>query len=682
MVSEEALLLRWIVLLPLLSAAVHGLMIGVVRRATPRWFVIATTCGSVLLSFVLSCLAFYDLVSLEGEAQVLTDRLYTWIGVGLGSSRFTVDLGFRFDALSAVLCLVVTGVGSIIHVYSIAYMEDDHRDDRGFQRFFCYLNLFTFAMLALVLADNLVLLFLGWEGVGLCSYLLIGFWFSDRHNAYCGHKAFVVNRIGDFGFLIGIFLLFRAFVEAGVPAGTGFQEITIHFDAIRDVTLEAPFGLFGETWRLVDVVGLCFFLGAAGKSAQIPLYVWLPDAMAGPTPVSALIHAATMVTAGIYLVCRLSLLYAAAPVASAVIAWTGALTAILAATIAIAQTDIKKVLAYSTVSQLGYMFLAVGCGAYVGAVFHLVTHAFFKALLFLAAGSVILAMHHEQDVRKMGALRGRLPITHAVALIGVLAIAGVPPLSGFFSKDEILLSAFAATEVPGHLWLYGIGIVTAVLTSFYTFRLYYLVFRGDSRLPEPLRDRVREQPPGILNPLWVLAGLAAVGGLLGIPQAYADLLPFTVEDSHSLDNFLSSMLVTRGHGLDHATEYLLAGAAITATLLGFVVARMLYRRGLSSAERLARVLAWPHRLLERKYFVDEIYDAVFVRPLVRFSDRVLARRVDAGWIDGGLVEGSARAVRLLASGGLRRLQSGLPQGYLASMLFGAAAILWWVLRTP
>ncbi|MEM7409514.1 MAG: NADH-quinone oxidoreductase subunit L [Myxococcota bacterium] len=680
MVIEETTLLRWIVFLPLLSAVVNGTMIGVVRRPTPRWGVIGLSCGAVLLSFVLSCTAFYTLVSLDGELRLLHDRLYTWIGVGIGARRLTADLAFQFDALSAVLCLVVTGVGSLIHLYSIAYMEDDHRDDRGFQRFFCYLSLFTFSMLVLVLADNLVLLFVGWEGVGLCSYLLIGFWYGDRENAYAGSKAFLVNRIGDFGFLIGIFLLWTAFVEAGAPAGVSFAEIALHFERIQDVTLAAPLGLFGESWRLVDVVGLCFLLGAVGKSAQLPLYVWLPDAMAGPTPVSALIHAATMVTAGIYLVCRLSFLYAAAPVASATIAWVGGATALFAATIAVAQTDIKKVLAYSTVSQLGYMFLAAGCGAYVGAIFHLVTHAFFKALLFLAAGSVILAMHHEQDVRQMGALRGRMPFTHAVFLIGVLAITGVPLTSGFFSKDEILVSAFAATAVPGHLWLYGLGIVTAVLTSLYMFRLYYLVFRGDSRLADNLRDKVREQPSGIVNPLWVLAGLALVGGLLGIPQAYADLLPFAVEDSHSLYNFLSPVLVGEGHGLDHATEYLLAGAAITATLLGFLLARMTYRRGLANGERVARWFAWPHRLLERKYFVDELYDVALVRPLVWLSDRFLFRQVDARWIDAGLVDGSARAVRGFAHTALRRFQSGLSQSYLASMLIGAAAILWWVSR--
>ena len=417
MVNQQTELLRWIPLLPLIAAAVHGVMIGLMRRSAPRWVVIALSCGSVLLSFALSCVAFVELTALPAESRFLVDTLYTWIGAGIGETRLAADLAFRLDPLSAVMILVVTGVGSLIHLYSIGYMDDDHREDKGFQRFFCFLNLFTFSMLMLVLGDNLALMFVGWEGVGLCSYLLIGFWYSDRFNAYCGSKAFIVNRIGDFGFLIGIFLLFRAFVEAGVPATLSFSEIERSFDAIRELTLAAPF--WGPEWRLVNVVGLCFFVGACGKSAQIPLYVWLPDAMAGPTPVSALIHAATMVTAGVYMVCRLSFLYADAELASAVVAWTGALTALFAASIAITQTDIKKVLAYSTVSQLGYMFLAAGCGGYTGAMFHLVTHAFFKALLFLGAGSVILAMHHEQDIEKMGGLWRRIRQTGVVFLAAV-----------------------------------------------------------------------------------------------------------------------------------------------------------------------------------------------------------------------------------------------------------------------
>ena len=674
MIESQETLLRWIPLLPLLAAVVHGLMIGLLRRSAPRWFVIALSCGSVGLSFLFSCIVFFSLVGLPGDSRVLTDHLYTWIGVGIGVSRFTADLALRADVLSAVMILVVTGVGFLIHVYSIGYMDDDHRDDRGFQRFFCYLNLFTFSMLVLVLGDNLVLMFLGWEGVGLCSYLLIGFWFSDRHNAYCGSKAFIVNRIGDFGFLIGIFLLFKAFVDVGAPAGVAFADIATHFEAISALTLTSPFG--GE-WRLVDVIGLCLFVGAMGKSAQIPLYVWLPDAMAGPTPVSALIHAATMVTAGVYMVCRLSFLYAEAHLASAVIAWTGGLTALFAATIAVTQTDIKKVLAYSTVSQLGYMFLAAGCGGYVAAVFHLVTHAFFKALLFLGAGSVILAMHHEQDVRKMGGLASRIPRTHLVFLVGVLAIAGVPPLSGFFSKDEILVTAFTA-HLPGHMWLYAMGLLTAAITSFYMFRLYFLTFRGESRVSPHARDQIHEPAATVINPLYVLAVLSIFGGILGIAQAYGDI--FGVEHSHSLHNWLSPIFPAGGeHHLAHSTEYGLAAAAVAMMGVGLLLARTLYRGDAAPARQLAQRFAGFHRVLSNKYYVDELYDAVVVRPLVRLSDAVLFRLVDAGLIDGVGVNGSARTVRGLAAHLLRYLHSGLTQGYVASMLIGTALILYFVL---
>ena len=667
-------LLRWIPLLPLLAAAFHGVAIGIVRRPTPRWAVIALSCGAVVLSFLLSCYAFIELVSLPGGSSVLVDRLYTWFGAGIGSTRFTADLAFRVDPLSAVMILVVTGVGSLIHVYSIGYMDDDDRDDRGFQRFFCYMNLFTFSMLMLVLGDNLVLMFLGWEGVGLCSYLLIGFWYSDRANAYCGSKAFIVNRIGDFGFLIGIFLLFKAFVDAGVPAGVGFAEIAEHFEKIAGVAIATP---WGSEWLLVNVIGLCFFVGAAGKSAQIPLYVWLPDAMAGPTPVSALIHAATMVTAGVYMVCRLSFLYAAAPVASALIAWTGALTALFAATIAIAQTDIKKVLAYSTVSQLGYMFLAAGCGGYTGAIFHLVTHAFFKALLFLGAGAVILAMHHEQDIEKMGGLRRRIPRTHIVFFTGVYAISGFPLASGFFSKDEILVTAWAS-HVPGHQALYTIALLTAGITAFYMWRLYFKTFHGESRAAVEAAQHVHEPAALIVNPLFVLAFLSVFGGMLGIPQIYGDW--FGIENMHSLNNFLAPIWPpAEPHQVAHVTELLMTGAAVGIALLGFGIAHHLYVQRPELPGRIAERLAGFHTLLVHKYYVDELYDAVVVRPLVKFSDAVLFRAVDAGLIDGVAVNGTATAVRALAANGLRRFQSGLAQSYVASMLVGTGAILWYLL---
>jgi NADH-quinone oxidoreductase subunit L len=665
--------LRWIPLLPLAAAVFHGVMIGLVRRSAPRFAVVALSCGSVGLAFLISGYCFFTLAGLNDEHRVLSDHLFTWFSTGVGDSRFSAEMALRMDPLSSVMSLVVTGVGFLIHVYSIGYMDDDHRDDRGFQRFFCYLNLFTFSMLVLVLGDNLVLMFAGWEGVGLCSYLLIGFWYSDRWNAYCGSKAFIVNRIGDFGFLIGIFLLFGALAQVGSPS-VAFADIQASFDKIKDLTVAAPF--WGQTWRLVDLIGLCFFVGAMGKSAQLPLYVWLPDAMAGPTPVSALIHAATMVTAGVYMVCRLNFLYTEAHIASAVVAWVGAVTALFAATIAVAQSDIKKVLAYSTVSQLGYMFVAAGTGAYTGAIFHLVTHAFFKALLFLAAGAVILAMHHEQDIFKMGGLKRSIRRTRAVFLVGVVAIAGFPPLSGFFSKDEILLSAYAS-HVPGHLWLYGLGLATAGLTSFYMFRLYYLVFHRECRAPADVREHIHEPPATVLHPLYVLAFLSIVGGLFGFPVAYGEAIG--VEDSHSLANWLSKVVGEPSHHLELSAELGLAAVAIGVATVGWLIAYTLYLRKPELPAVLAAQARGLHALLANAYRVDSLYDALFVRPLVWLSDRVLFRFVDAGVIDGVGVNGLAQAVRGVAGSGLKYLHSGLAQSYVFSMLVGVAGVLWYLL---
>jgi NADH-quinone oxidoreductase subunit L len=674
---NETHLLRWIVLLPLLAAVYHGLAIGLVRRASDRRFVAALSCGAVIGSFVLSCFALGKLVQIpRGPTRFLVDDVYTWIGAGVASTRFSAEIGFQLDPLSTVMILVVTFVGSLIHVYSVGYMEDDHREDKGFQRFFCYLNLFMFSMLVLVLADNIVLMFLGWEGVGLCSYLLIGFWYSDRHNAFCGAKAFVVNRIGDFAFLVGIFLLFSALAQAGTPV-TSFREIAAGFGGIRDATVAVPAWLpFGPTWPLVEVVAVCFFLGACGKSAQIPLHVWLPDAMAGPTPVSALIHAATMVTAGVYMVCRLSFLYAAAPGASALVAWTGGITALFAATIAIAQTDIKKVLAYSTVSQLGYMFLAAGCGGYSAAVFHLGTHAFFKALLFLGSGAVILALHHEQDIRRMGGLKRWIPRTRWVFLVGVAAIAGLPGLSGFFSKDEILVWASHAAGGPALYWM---ALGTAGLTAFYMVRLHCLVFHGECRVPASVREHVHEVGPLMLWPLYVLAFFSVIAGYVGLPQLWGDLI--AVKNSDSLGRFLGPVLarVEKPH-LDHATEFGMALSAVAVAAVGATLAWWLYVRLPALPGRIAANLAALHRLLVNKYWVDELYDLVIVRPLVAVSDRVLYRVVDAGIVDGALVNGTARGVRGLASHGLKYAQSGLAQGYIFFMIAGAAALVGYLLR--
>jgi NADH-quinone oxidoreductase subunit L len=519
-------------------------------------------------------------------------------------------------------------------------------------------------------------MFVGWEGVGLCSYLLIGFWFSEKANADAGKKAFVVNRIGDFGFLIGIFLLLWSLGDA---ATLNFVELKAALPTIVEQTVSVPGWLPGpETWRLTTLIGLCFFLGACGKSAQIPLYTWLPDAMAGPTPVSALIHAATMVTAGVYMVCRMSFLYVEAPGASAVIAWTGAATALFAATMAIAQTDIKKVLAYSTVSQLGYMFLAAGCGAYGAAIFHVGTHAFFKALLFLGSGAVIMAMHHEQDTDKMGGLRKWLPVTHGVFLIAVLAIAGFPPFSGFFSKDEILLSAYAAHQIPGHQWLWAIGLVTAAITAFYMWRLHFRTFYGECRADAETQHHIKEVGWVVLGPLVVLAVFSFGAGFLGLPQIYGDLLG--VPDSNALANFLHGVLPHPEHEISHATELGLAGLAIGAATLGTLVAAWMYVWRPAVPARIRAALGGVSRLVENKYYVDEIYDALIVHPLVAVSDKLLFRVVDAGLIDGLGANGTARGVRGLAAYVFKYGHSGLTQGYLITMVVGTLAIVVWMLR--
>jgi NADH-quinone oxidoreductase subunit L len=469
--------------LPLLGAAVNGLLL---RRARTQ-AVSVVGCGSVGLSFLLAVVAMADLVSLPEASRLIHARYFTWIAAGDLAAPF----GLRFDPLSAVMTLVVSGVGFLIHLYSVGYM----RGDRGYGRYFAYLNLFTFAMLLLVLADNFLLMFVGWEGVGLCSYLLIGFWFEKQSATDAGKKAFLVNRVGDFAFLIGLFLIFR-------------QMGTFDFDTINAHASEALTG------PMATLICLLLFAGATGKSAQIPLYVWLPDAMEGPTPVSALIHAATMVTAGVYLVARSSELFVLAPAALEAVAIIGGVTAFFAATIALVQTDIKRVLAYSTISQIGYMFLGAGVGAFSSSIFHLMTHAFFKALLFLGAGSVIHALSGEQDLRRMGGLARRLPRTHATFFVASLAIAGVAPLAGFFSKDAILGAVYAS----GHRFLWFLGITTAMLTAFYIFRLYFLAFGGgEERLEPHAKAHLHESPHVMTIPLMALAVLSAVGGFLNVP---------------------------------------------------------------------------------------------------------------------------------------------------------------------
>jgi NADH-quinone oxidoreductase subunit L len=614
-------LLRWIILFPALGF-LWNLFLG--QRLPGSAKLVGP--GVLLGAFVVAVLAVLRLHALP-EHSALQDVMFPWIHVG----TLKVDAALWLDPLSAVMVLVVTGVGFLIHVYSVGYMAHDP----DVPRFFTYLNLFVTAMLILVLADNLLLLFVGWEGVGLCSYLLIGFWWTKDENCTAGKKAMLANRVGDACFLIGLFLLLQF---AGTLDFTGLDH---HLDGLRAATLGG--------WSVPLLVCLLFLAGATGKSAQIPLYVWLPDAMAGPTPVSALIHAATMVTAGVYLTCRLHALYALAPEALAAVAVVGAATALFAATIAIAQTDIKKVLAYSTVSQLGYMFLGVGAGLPGAAVFHLVTHAFFKGLLFLCAGSVIHALGGEQDMRRMGGLWRKIPITFAAMAVGALAISGVPPLSGFWSKDEIIWGAFAGPHP--HPVLGVIGYAAAGLTAFYMGRLMCMTFFGPSRVDHHAAEHLHESPPVMTIPLIVLAVLAAVGGWFPVPEV--------VEQ------------VTGHVPLEHAPLAAL-GVAVTLALGGLALAWVFYVANPDLPERIALALGGLYRLVRDKYRIDELYDRVIYRPVLAMADAA-AWVIDRTVID-GIVNGVGTFV-VSTSGAWRRVQTGNVQHYALSFLVGALALV-------
>jgi NADH-quinone oxidoreductase subunit L len=625
-------LLAWIVLLPLAGFLFNGLLgtrLGG-HRVGPG-MVATVACAMPLLSFALTVGAF---LALQAGGQPRLELSYTWAEIG--GQRF--EIGFWFDRLSAVMTLVVTGVGALIHIYSIGYMKGDE----GHARYFAYLNLFLFFMLLLVLGRSLLVMFVGWEGVGLASYLLIGFWFDDPAKAAAGKKAFVTNRIGDAGFLLGMFLLWHALG-------------TLDFDRIN-----AAFGSGTAPAVSASLVGVLLFIGACGKSAQIPLHVWLPDAMAGPTPVSALIHAATMVTAGIYLVARLSVLYVHAPEASQVIAVVGVATAFFAATVAVVQTDIKKVLAYSTVSQLGLMFVALGVGAYAVAIFHVVTHAFFKACLFLGSGSVIHALGGEQDIRKMGGLARRIPVTFGTFAVATAAIAGIPPLAGFFSKDEILWFAFASAS-GGATWLWALASLTALMTSFYMFRLLWLTFFGASRMTPEVEHHVHESPPSMTGVLVLLALLSAVGGFIPVAHYLEGMMP------------LPKLVPER-----ESLQGVLVGLAVAIGFAGLAGAWWFF--GGDGARAAAVRQRWPgvHRWLSGKYFVDELYEAVLGRPLTWLSDRVMLQWGDRRLIDGLLhaLAGSAR----LAATGFGLLQAGGVQRYALYVVLGLLAALAWSVR--
>ncbi len=634
----DTALLRWIVLFPAI-----GTILCLIAAKTGR-DALAKLAGplSVLAAFAVSVAAVAQLWAQPAGAALL-DHMYTWIQ----ADPLTLEAAFRVDRLTSVMILIVTGVGFLIHVYSLGYMHEDP----DISRFFAYLNLFTTSMLILVLGDSLPLLFIGWEGVGLCSYLLIGFWYLDEANADAGRKAFIANRVGDAAFLIGMFLIFWSMGQLGSPS-LSFTEINRLAPQLAD-------------WSPAVVTAACLllFIGATGKSAQIPLYVWLPDAMAGPTPVSALIHAATMVTAGVYMIARLSPLYVQAPEVMHLIAAIGAATALFAATIGVVQRDLKKILAYSTVSQLGYMFLALGVGAFSAAIFHLMTHAFFKACLFLGAGSVMHALHGELDVFKMGGLKKALPITSKTFLVAALAIAGFPGFAGFFSKDMILEAAY----MHGHVWLWLIGVVAAGLTAFYCFRAYFLAFEGESRLDPHTAKHVHESPNTMAIPLIVLAALAIVGGLVGLPHGVL----WGDQFGHYLEPSLAT-LPGAAHHPSTGTLLFLIAVATGVGLGGIALAYVMYGTASDLPDRLAATLRAPYRWLWNKYYVDELYDAVIIQPYVRLS-RYFWQTIDSGLIDGA-VNGVGDLVRVVG-GRTRRLQTGNVQAYALAMLIGALVVV-------
>jgi NADH-quinone oxidoreductase subunit L len=679
--------LIWLIpLFPAAGFAINGLF----GKRMPKAMVGTIAAGAVLISFIFAAGAVYQLSQLPEHDRTHVVKVYEWINAGPATTtsgqatRFVVDWSFMLDPLSSVMVLVVTGIGFLIHVYSNGYMWEED----GFYRFFAYLNLFMFSMLTLILGSNYVMMFIGWEGVGLCSYLLIGYYFLKKSAGDAAKKAFVVNRVGDWGLATGILLIFANFgsldfhtvgetIKAGVAAGQ-----------------------YHVSQPIFIGIALALFIGACGKSAQIPLYVWLPDAMEGPTPVSALIHAATMVTAGVYMVARSNWIYQLAPEAMAVVAVVGALTALFAASIGLVQNDIKRVLAYSTVSQLGYMFLALGVGAFAAGVFHLMTHAFFKALLFLGSGSVIHAMHHEQDMRKMGALKNKIPVTFLTMLIGTLAIAGTPGLAGFFSKDEILWQAFSSEH--GHIVLWLIAVIVAGMTSFYMFRLLFMTFYGESRVDPHTESHIHESPKAMTVPLMVLAVGSVLAGYIGLPKFLAFIGPNVFE--HWLDPVFESVVpaaavAEEAHGV--GLEVGLALVSVAVALIGFLIAYTTYCKKSDRAERVATQFKGLYNALLNKWYVDELYDALFVnrakdlgRGLWRFDGRIVDGLVNntalttvksalgSGWWDRYIVDGLVKFVGgfvKTASWPIRLSETGYTQNYALVMILGVLVFVGYVL---
>ncbi len=615
--------------------------------------------SAIGLSFLTSIIIFFELIGKPPAERLFEKVIFDWVVSG----SFQTVIGYQIDPLSILMALVVTGVSFFIHIYSVGYMHDDP----GYTRYFTFLNLFVFMMLNLILANNFLLMFVGWEGVGLCSYLLIGFWYEKDSAANAGKKAFVVNRVGDFGFILGIFLLFINF---------GTLDFTDIFGSLQ----KNPHLLDPTT---VTIITILLFIGACGKSAQIPLYVWLPDAMEGPTPVSSLIHAATMVTAGVYMVARCNVLYSMAPISMAIVAIVGVATAVYTASIGFCQNDIKKVLAYSTISQLGYMFLGVGVGAFSAGIFHLMTHAFFKGLLFLGAGSVMHALSGELDMRKMGALRKKIPYTFWTFFIATLAIAGIPGLSGFFSKDEILWQAFSSSH--GHILLWAVAAIAAGMTAFYMFRALFMAFFGESRVDEHVAHHIHESPKIMTVPLMVLAVLSIIGGYIGVPHVLggtnhiheflAPVLGGGAEPAkaHAGISILSQAWASGGEAGGHSAtlELIMMVVSVVIALIGIGIAYLFYVKNPALPKMLAERWKRLYKLVFNKYYVDELYEILFINSLKNLGT-ALWKGFDEFVIDGA-INGTAYLIGLL-SGAMRKMQTGLVQNYAFSMIVGGIVL--------
>ena len=652
----------WLIpLFPLIGFLVNGLF-G--KKIKDEKIIGGIGALMVFCSFVVAVMTFFKLMGMPGEERIHNVPIFTWIKSG----TFQADIAFLIDPLSCIMLLVVTGVGFLIHVYSIGYMTTEE----GFYRFFAYLNLFTFSMLLLVMGNNLLLMFVGWEGVGLCSYLLIGYYFHKKSAGDAGKKAFVMNRVGDFGFLLGLFTLYWWLGQKHGIWTIQFTELASHAELFKDCSL-------------LTVITLTFFLGATGKSAQIPLYTWLPDAMEGPTPVSALIHAATMVTAGVYMIGRMNFLYIQAPDTLMVVALIGGATALFAATIGTAQNDIKRVLAYSTVSQLGYMFLAMGVGAFTAGIFHLMTHAFFKACLFLGSGAVIHSMHHAlhhahshddaQDMRNMGGLKSKMPLTFGTFLLATIAISGIPGFSGFFSKDEILWQAFSNPH-HGNLnfLLWGFGAVAAGLTAFYMFRLVFMTFFGECRITAKAKDHLHESPMVIVFPLIVLAILSAVGGYVGMPKIMGMLPNYFEQWLEPVFKFSEEYTKMHAPVVEHsaALEWGMMGISVVIAGFGIAIAILLYLVSPALPARFTATFPALHRAVFNKWYIDELYDFLFVNPCKALGN-FLWKGFDVLVVD-GIVDGVAKVVMAI-SGVLKNLQSGYVHNYALSMALGVVVIV-------